>query len=80
MHSALEGPTFPTVNPVGVEGSIGFRDPQVKTCGYPRLAPSGPDRRLLIPASMPRGEARFTGFRFSTHQRTLTAADAATEM
>jgi hypothetical protein len=27
-------------------------DPQVKTCGYPRLAPSGPDRKLLILAPM----------------------------
>ena len=25
---------------------MGFCDPQVKTCGYPRLAPSGPDRKL----------------------------------
>ena len=31
---------------------MGFGDPQVKTCGYPRLAPPGPDRKLLILAPM----------------------------
>jgi len=50
---ALKGPTFPTVNPVGIEGAMGFCEPQVKTCGYPRLAPSGPDRKLLSLAPMP---------------------------
>jgi hypothetical protein len=32
---------------------MGFCEPQVKTCGYPRLAPSGPDRKLLSLAPMP---------------------------
>ena len=43
---------MPTVNRVGVEWCMGLCDPRVKTCGYPQLAPSGPDRKLLIPAPM----------------------------
>jgi len=41
--AALKGPTFRTVNPVGVGWSGGFCYPQVKTCGYSTLAPWGPN-------------------------------------
>jgi hypothetical protein len=61
MFSALQGPTFRTVNPFGVGWSAGFRYPQVKTCGYSRLAPAGPYEKMLI--STPTG-----GRSFSHHQ------------
>jgi len=38
---ALKGPNVCRVNPVGVGRSCGLCYPQVKTCGYSRLAPAG---------------------------------------
>jgi hypothetical protein len=52
MSPALKGPTIQTVNPVGVGWSGGFRYPQVKTCGYSTLAPSGPNEERPILALM----------------------------
>jgi hypothetical protein len=41
MVPALEGPNVRRVNPVGVGRPGGLCYPQVKTCGYPRLASAG---------------------------------------
>ena len=44
VTQTLEGPTDCTVNPDGVGRRRGHPDPQVETCGYSRLAPSGAGR------------------------------------
>jgi hypothetical protein len=49
MVPALEGPNVRRVNPVGVGQSGGLCYPQVKTCGYSRLAPAGACHGAISP-------------------------------
>jgi hypothetical protein len=46
--AALEGPTIQRSTPLGLKLTLGsFPRPQVKTCGYSRLALSGPFDQVL---------------------------------